>query len=388
MANWSNLPRDLLDHISKLLNFDTDILRFRSVCSSWRLSVSSPSNRLPNRVTIKPKPDTTRFPDKGAFYLSKRGIYRLSLPEDHPEKASSGSSYNGWLVKVDQDFPGVFRLLNPLSENPIDLLATPFGKNLNLMNFRIDELGKEYVLRYFGEPPCAYAGDVYLEKVVFSMTPPWGGSNGDDDGDCVIMTIHVSGKIAIFRFRDNSWTVINDLQYPFDDLIVYKETFYAVDYTGRIVVVNADLTLTEISTSVLSGESGDTKVLVELDGELLMVDRYLNLGSNVDSSTHDEAGYTTTLFTVYKFNEANKTWDEVKNLGDDRLLFVGDNCTFSASTCDFSGFQRNSIYFKDKHTSREDCISVFHLEDGSVGPYMTYNQLCSPPPSWFSSPAL
>ncbi|XP_058752467.1 uncharacterized protein LOC131625642 [Vicia villosa] len=51
MLDWSQLPKDLLQLISQKLNSDFYILRFRSLCSSWRLSIPKPHNHFPLKLS-------------------------------------------------------------------------------------------------------------------------------------------------------------------------------------------------------------------------------------------------------------------------------------------------------------------------------------------------
>ncbi|PWA96455.1 hypothetical protein CTI12_AA039330 [Artemisia annua] len=82
-------------------------------------------------------------------------------------------------------------------------------------------------------------------------------------------------------------------------------------------------------------------------------------------------------------------WVAVKDLGD-RMLFLGDNCGFSASAKDFPGCKGNCVFFTGQ--SREDDgamksrgVSVFDLETGNIGAIPNnsgYSQLFWPPPAW------
>lgn len=223
------------------------------------------------------------------------------------------------------------------------------------------------------------------------------------------MTIHVSGKLALFKFSDNAWSIIDDMPSPYDDLILYRNDFYAVDGTGRCVVVGENLRVTEIADAVFGG---DKKYLVESNGELLLVDRYLSIGSddqpfyyhrvqenevyvpNDDTFVID----TTVQFKVYKLDWVGKNWVEVKSLGGS-MLFLGDNCSFSANACDFDGMRGDCIYFTDRYfrmdqeedeAFKDHCIGVFNLEDRSIGPLASspgYSQLFWPPPPWVTLPA-
>ena len=78
------------------------------------------------------------------------------------------------------------------------------------------------------------------------------------------------------------------------------------------------------------------------------------------------------------------------------MLFVGDDCTFSASYFDLSGC-KNCIFFTDNffyiRSGEDDVfkahdIGVYHLESGSIVPladYPEYSKLFWPPPKWISS---
>ncbi|KAK9129343.1 hypothetical protein Sjap_009830 [Stephania japonica] len=376
MADWSQLPKDLLDQIARRLNYDTDILRFRSICSSWRSIASYPPHRFPNRILLNPK-STSGQPDSGCFCLSKHLILRLGLP----------GSTQGWLVKLEQSVPEKFLILNPLSDSRIRPLPQLFPNFLDLMGVQVTELGQEFVLRYTDNRPFSYTGDVYKEKVIFSSNSVW-----SDEPDFVIMTIHVSGKLALFSFRDNVWTVIDDLLSPYDDVIHHKGQFYAVDSAGRAVVIEVSNSLMtrDVAPSVFGG---DKKYLVESDGELLLVDRHIIADDESDSQSENCVMNYTVKFDVFKLDHVGEVWVEVRNLGD-RVLFLGDNCSFSAFASDLSGCRGNCIYFLEKSckSSREEDdgfnlsgIRVFDLMNGDIellSPDSVCSQFFWHPPAW------
>ncbi|XP_026393994.1 F-box protein SKIP23-like isoform X1 [Papaver somniferum] len=396
MAEWSQLLRELLYNIAKKLNSDIDVLRMRSVCSSWRSSVSYPLFYcFPNCIPIHPKVTGTSMSNLGLFYLSRRLILRLGPPESH----QTGTS---WLIKLEQDGPDMLHLLNPLTGNLVHPSYPTSPKIIDSINFQIFELAQEFVLRFTDSPPytnpSAYTGDLYMEKVVFSSNPPWSVGT-----DYAIMTIHVSGKLAVFRSIDNSWAIIDEFISPFDDVVCYKGGFYAVDSRGRAVVVNPSLTISEIAHPIYGG---DLKCLVESDGELLMVDRYLSTGLDEEpGNDHNDDPLvalsdlciteSTVCFKVYKLNQDLQTWVELKSL-DDCVLFLGDNCSFSASAHEFSGSKGSCIYYTDKFarsSNEEDGtfatdIGVFNLESGNIAPLVSNSgcsQLFWPPPAWVSN---
>jgi membrane protease subunit (stomatin/prohibitin family) len=88
---------------------------------------------------------------------------------------------------------------------------------------------------------------------------------------------------------------------------------------------------------------------------------------------------------------------EVNSFGD-RVLFLGDDCTFSALASDLSGCKGNCIFFRDNNfymTGEEgDVNGVFRdigvcdLDNGSIKPlvdYPEYSKLFWPPPDWVAS---
>ncbi|XP_010266938.1 PREDICTED: F-box protein SKIP23-like [Nelumbo nucifera] len=395
MAEWSQLPHELLELIAKQLTTYFDVLRFRAVCSTWRSAVSPRRYRLPGRFPILTNEEVTDT--SGGFYLSKRSIFRLGLPENH-RQVVAGAGSDGWLIKVEEDTPEVMHLLNPLSRNQIKPLPATFPKVLDLSEIRVSELGQEYVLQYVDYRSSGDADNLYMEKVVFSLNPAYGH-------DYMLLTIHVSGKLAMFKSGDETWTIIQDLTFPYDDVIHFKGKFYAVDHTGRTVTVDSSPAVTVIAFPVFGG---DKKFLVESEGDLLLVDMYLSVGPDDDPNNNEDEdaifGHIdsyiiekTVKFEVFKLDPGRQKWVSMKSLGD-RLLFLGDNCSFSASASDFAGCKGNCIYFTDNffHSNGEEDgapfmdhdIGVFNLEDGSIGPlasYPGYSKLFWPPPSWIAS---
>ena len=111
------------------------------------------------------------------------------------------------------------QLLNPLSRSRFDSLPDNFPKPLNLLDFRVFEFGEEYVLHYLNH--LSYLGDVgnlYMEKKVLSCLD-------DNVNDFVLLTIHVSGKLAMIKSSDKKWTIIQDMHSPYDDVILYEGNF-------------------------------------------------------------------------------------------------------------------------------------------------------------------
>ncbi|KAK8488043.1 hypothetical protein V6N11_021097 [Hibiscus sabdariffa] len=393
MADWTQLPGELLYLISKRLRTSFDVNRFRSVCSTWRSTVTSPKrHRLAPRFPVLPDEGGMANTSNG-FSLSKRIIFLLRSPNPNTETGRSTS----WVIKIEEDGSNNrVQLLNPLSRSRFDSLPENFPKIFNLLELSIVELGEEFVLSYLNH--LSYLGDagnLYMEKVVISCL-----DNNPNNG-FVLLTIHVSGKLALFKSSDKKWTIIQDMPSPYDDVILYEGNFYAVDNTGRTVLVGLDCETTEAGMPVFGG---DKKFLVESKGDLLLVDMHLSVEASEGSGFAEEnfenlAFYInerTVRFNVFKLDEVGKQWVDVKDL-DDRVLFLGDDCTFSATAEDLNVCRGNCIIFADnffyslgdEDESSERCdVGVFDLENGTIGPlhkFPQFSKLFWPPPWWTSS---
>ncbi|KAF5745790.1 F-box protein SKIP23-like [Tripterygium wilfordii] len=400
MAEWSQLPPELLDQIAKSLQAPFDHLRFRSVCSAWRSSVTPKPRRFLPGYLILPNDgisDTTF-----GFHLSKRSI--LILQSTRLGNQAERSPHPAWVIKIEEDLPDRKSLLNPLSRHRFSPLPSDFPRVLDLSGIRVCELGQEYVLHSINYKHMIGDDNLYMEKVALKWV--------SIDGDFVLLTIHVSGKLALFRSGNKRWTTINDMPSPYDDVILFKGEFLAVDNTGR--TVNVDVTGSPPVLSLVANPvfGGDKKYLVECEGQLLMVDMYLSidateggpLGFGEDFLEHLAVYMSerTVRFKVYKLDEEMLTWVVVRNLGD-KVLFLGDHSTFAASASDLSLPKGNYIFFVDNffYVSSEYSggdedgemgggrdIGVFDLESCCIGPlgnYPHYSKIFWPPPHWIFS---
>ncbi|XP_074330511.1 F-box protein SKIP23 [Apium graveolens] len=388
MAEWCNLPRELLDLISKHLDSSIDLLRFRSVCTSWRSSLHPHNPSPPSRFPILPNNGISET--TWGFYLFKRSIFFIQLP---PTLFNS-QQFPSWVIKIDQDNPQKCHLFNPLSRDEYKPLPFDFPRVLDFLGLRVCELGKEFTLQYINYRPFATsigdAGSLYSEKVAFCDVGCGGGY--------VILTIHVSGRLALLKSGDLKWTVVEDMPSPYDDVIFYKGCFYAVDSTGRSVIVDVGSERVTVKFVADSVFGGDTKMLVDGCGELFMVDKFLSVGAEDDEGIDGDEEFDcymserTVRFEVFKLDKSGEKWIKVENLGD-RIIFLGDNCAFSGLASDFVGCKGNCILFTNSNKVEDGVlksrgISVFDLESGNIGPLGNYpglSELFWPPPAWISS---
>ncbi|KAJ4715890.1 F-box protein SKIP23 [Melia azedarach] len=391
MADWSELPKDLLGLIVKHQDTSFDVFRFRQVCSTWRSSVTPKHRRLPRRFPLIPTENsvsTIPSPTFG-FCLSKRTVFLIRSPEGGDRTDSIGTS---WLIKVKEDASNRKHLLNPLKRQRFD-----FSEVLDIQNLNILEIGHEYVLNYVNYPPNSIneACNWYMEKLILMYTDKKSGLDR-----FVLLTIHVSGKLALYKSENKEWIILEHMPSPYDDVILYKGQFYAVDNTGRTVFVDHLCCYMSLVANPVFG--GDKKYLVECKGDLLLVDMYLSIDATVDSNFLNEhelqfsycMSERTVMFKVFRLNWGRKEWIEVKNLGND-VLFLGEDCVFSASAGDLSVSKGNCIIFVDNlfYLSGEDDeyrdhgVGIFDLESGCIKPLGNDPELSKlfwPPPSWIT----
>ncbi|KAK1588533.1 hypothetical protein Q3G72_024397 [Acer saccharum] len=402
MAEWSEIPEELLHQVAQSLDTSFDFFRFRTVCSTWRSSVEQKLHRLPGRFPILPNNEDDNHVNVNSsnacfgFHLSKRTVYLIRPPQTRNETESVATT-KSWLVKVEEGAPNRKRLLNPLKRHRFE-----FSEVIDIEKLSILEIGHEYVLNYINCCPNALNdGNLYMEKVVLMNL---GYSEGDFDA-FVLLTIHVSGKLAIFKSSDKKWTILQDMPSPYDDVMLYKGNFYAVDNSGRTVLIDYSSFHVSLVANPVFG--GDKKYLVECKGDLLLVDMYLSIDSgSVDSSVFDAYFMTekTVKFEAFKLDEGSKEWVNVDNLNEN-LLFLGEDCCFSASIDDLHVSKGNNVLFVDSSFilsgendegdgdghDHDVGVVVFDFENQCikpVGQYPEYSKLFWPPPSWITSTML
>jgi hypothetical protein len=376
-VDWTQLPRDILESISKNLTVYTDYLGFRAVCHTWRISVPKIPHHLPPQLPWLMLPlsqSLSHQTHRSFFDLSLLKIHLLKLPEASHRKRRCGSS-NGWLVILDET-PTIL-LLNPLTRAKLNL--PPLSTFPNVVTFNYSKIGREYALRdSFGNNysrNLTEMRDSFIKKLVLSSSPT-------RDNDFIALAIlNQTGDLAFCKNGDQAWTFIHEARFFSEDVIYYKNQFYAVDKHGKIAVCEVrgedSPRVSIIEMPPLIG--GDIYYLVNSEDELLLVTRYLDLQFD-DADPYILNGfYKTVRFEVFRMNWSGLRWERVENLGD-RILFVGDNSSFSLSASDFRGCSGNCIYYTDDYCEfNYDCgfrdydLGIFKLWDGSIEPLPCYH---------------
>jgi len=139
------------------------------------------------------------------------------------------------------------------------------------------------------------------------------------------------------------------------DICVFKDRFYAVNKIGRTVAFGPHYSVQLVVEYV---DGGDMKFLVESEGELLLVDIY-------DSHCFGFPSEDGLKLNVFRLDEKVKEWVKLTSLGD-RILFLGNGCSFSAFASDLSVVKGNCVIFIDQafHCFNDMAcgMCVFHLD--------------------------
>ncbi|CAH8262584.1 unnamed protein product [Arabidopsis lyrata] len=424
MSDWSKLPEELLGVIAARLFSMVEFKRFRSICKSWRASVSGTNKNLfLSCPLIKFKPLQCMVSSIQANeqslglrygpFLSRAAFFRVTL---------SSSRDQGWLIKSDKDLnSGKFHLLNSLSR----LALRHSCKRIDLSCKRIDL--SEFIFSEIQEAYAVLEGKLRktargFQRVFLVRVP---------GGDHRVLVIGIDGVIRYWK--DESWMRVEGQVDQFSDIELERGLTYALDTKGSVWWISSSYDISRFGPSIyknITNRSSGEKRFVRCRGVLYIVDRLIDenllkrkadsLNGNaivhiwnnfpnphivdgnanagfVDANAnlwdnngnagfmdadpvryrfavlHDDVGNVscevferdrpkTIGFKVYKMDDELVKWVEVKSLGDNAVMMATDTC-FSVLAHEFYGCLPNSIYFTDKE---KDEIKVFKLDDGSI----------------------
>ncbi|KAF5751025.1 F-box protein SKIP23 [Tripterygium wilfordii] len=387
MAQWTELPKDLLLLIAKTLETQIDYLRFRSVCPSWRSSAPPKPRALLGHFSVSDNPSTC----SNNYHVSKRTIYIVELPErTHQNQTPS----HQWLIKVEEDVSGRMHLLHPLFNSFFKTLPANFPRVMDLLNTRVLQLGDEYVRQCrtnyspSNGPLKGTRQFLHIGKVAFM------GLSCNNDDDYVLLGPSSSGGLTMFSSRDNQWTAMGDHRLNYVDVTAFHGKFYAIEKRGMTSII--DPCCPSKFTSFKSLRLGDDtkQFLVESSGDLLLVD--MNVSAWVRQYWDFKPMDNNCIFSFTVFKLDGQKWEPVKSLGDS-VLFLSDYSTFSASASDVSGVQGNCIIFsygsfmyieEEDDQSKRSSTYIFDLENDNVkcaNEKPEYSKLFWPPPDWVTS---
>jgi hypothetical protein len=391
-ADWSNLPKDLLYHISECIDNEIDLIRFRSICSTWRSS-SIPNhhtNILPFkfpllRYVLNTESDSDEDFSDSIYdyeffdindanfpfsYLSKRSIFLIKPPQ---QQQQDQTLIRPWLVRITQNSTGKTKIFQPNTAFDSIFLPIHYSNMFDFNELSILHIGTDFII---DKDDVTFPDTDYLNPdAVLAVT-----CNGKKP--LVLGALcFVTPRPMLFRGNDERWIPIYSSTY-YGDICVFKGRIYAVNVFGRTVLVGPESSVELVQPSVADATQ---KLLVESEGKLLLVnmhDSYPNF-FGIDLFQLDEK--ENKWVRLMDFDEKKNEWVKLRDIGD-RVLFLGSGCSFSAYASELSLPKGNCVVFIDDsvlcigNVGHGNC--VFHLDQdrlSHMSEYPEYFNLFYPP---------
>ncbi|XP_030535875.1 putative F-box protein At5g60060 [Rhodamnia argentea] len=347
---WSDLPPELLSLIGMRLHTRMDVLRFRSVCSSFRSSVPP----LPHDALRLP----FRLPRlrRSALFLHESTVYAVETPD------GSASSRAQWLLKLEESELGHRRILSLFSQRRILNMPGKFPKVLDSLQVRIVEICREYTFGYGGRSGGLVQG---IQKVVTHPDCVWSDLNR-----CWVYFIDEGGQLGYCKYGDEDWSYLDD-PHRFDDIVVYEGKVCVVDQFGSVSQIDSSFRLRSFSMPIygdgLRSCSGSRKDLVVSSDGLYVVDRDIRQCGRPESDPLCNENMWTSDFRVYRLDRQCGRWEEVRSLGNS-AFFLCKLCSFAVSARELGGCDGNCIYYAEDAYSycSPEKVRVYSLADRSI----------------------
>ncbi|XP_058762299.1 F-box protein SKIP23-like [Vicia villosa] len=367
MADWTMLPKELLQLISEKLNSQFYLIRFRSVCSSWRFSIPKPHNLFPFNL-----PQFSDSNDSDIHKLFKDSIFLIKPPTTSNQQ----TLYRPWLVRISPTSTGKFKSCHPIL--PHSLIIPSYPRVLDFSQLSVFNIGHMYIQ---GITQYPYLSTIAYHQYDKSVAAFQGGRPLD-----ILTRRNDSRELMMFRCGDDHWTKINNVAESRRDICIFKGRPCVTDETGRTVMIGSDLSVHLVAEPVFDGD-GDINIIVENESELLLIHKYED--DDYDGYDDDYDGDEPVRIDVFRLNQTEKKWVKLANLGD-RVLFLGQGYSFTACASDL-GFDNGNFVIYCNHYDNvfgDTALSVYHLDQRQTFPlsdYPDYIKWFRPPPEWIIS---
>ncbi|KAJ3706241.1 hypothetical protein LUZ61_009946 [Rhynchospora tenuis] len=319
LVDWSGLPVDLLQEISKKLHDILDFVYFRAVCKKWRAatSISDLPPQLPwlleHRDNLEgSKGETLRF-----YSIFSDKILTIHCP------LARGKHLLG-------PTQGYLYAFNLSQHNLAHSLLNPFSN---------DEVTIE--IRRHSDPYMVCMGS-------------------DPIGDYLTFNDYFSKMVGIYQPCTCEW---NYVELPLhvshvDGLACFKGKFYMNEpKTGNTVVVNIASGSSFVIPPPKTLDSSDQVYFVESTGNILRIVKHMDESSEYLN------------FHIYQLDvkAENDQWRWVKtnNIGN-QTLFLDWCSSISITAIPSTGLRGNCVYYIERDLKPFDEVYKYNIEDGQT----------------------
>ncbi|KAL3720610.1 hypothetical protein ACJRO7_005430 [Eucalyptus globulus] len=346
----ADLPTEILSMIGDRLDTRMDVLRFRSVCSSFRSSIPAPGRPEDSRFPLRIQPD---------LFLRACTVYALETPD-----GAGGSGRARWLLMLEELELGRMRILSLYSQRRIAHMLHKFPKVLDSRQSRMVEICRQYALDYRGTT----RGRLFqgVQKVV--MHPD---GVGPDSDQCSVYFIDERGRLGFWKHGDESWSYLvvdGRRRCRYSDVVVYDGKVWVVDSVGQILQLHKSFRLRSFSLPIydIGGRRRRrrrfqcfSRHLVVSGGDLYIVCRYSSDGPCSRGSPEKTSHYE-----VFRLDQRRARWEEVRSLSDSAFFLCNRRCSFAVSASELDGHgDGNCIYRAEKNCNS---FEVFDLANRSL----------------------
>ncbi|KAI3426622.1 DUF295 domain-containing protein [Psidium guajava] len=321
---WSDLPPEILSMIGTRVQTRMDLVRLRGVCSSFRSSIPL-SRRFPLRIPHLPGFD---------LFLRQSTVYTVDTPAD-----GAASGRVRWLLKLEESELREMRI-----RRPIVSLRHKFPELLDSLQFRINEICREYTLEYGGGTGGPVRG---VQKVVVHPDCVW-----TDLDQCLVYFIDEKRRLCYWKYGDEKWS---HLGWGYDDIVVHQGKVCVVHKSGVVSRIDSASELESVSPPIdrCSCRRCHGKRLVVSSGDLYVVERCFT-----------PFRMRTCDFRVHRLDQQRGRWEEVRSLGDS-VFFLCKFCTFAVSAHELDWYKGGCIYYTKRaffYGSRDNA-TLFNVAD-------------------------
>ncbi|XP_019085126.1 PREDICTED: F-box/kelch-repeat protein At1g64840-like [Camelina sativa] len=326
-SDWSLLPEEILQIISKYVEDCFDVVHARSVCNSWRSTFPFPSSLLRPSYSL-PTFDEVTLESKDLCTLEKVPLF-LFRPRAPTIAANSSLSSQYFLGGIGRDDHHM-DLPSPLQCSVKVQIQGYDPALMNMVDCQILSLGHQY--RLISWEPKGYRGVAFLPL------------NKEGRRGEFVVILNYTNVLLVLTSAEMKWKRLENVPVGSvcSDLGTFRGRFYA-SFLARSTFIIDPYSL-EVTLLMPSPPKPLNYLVASGDDELFLVEVTIPMFEEIDFSR----------FTcrVSRLDEECSKWVEVRDLGD-RLLFIGHFGNVSCSgkeLPDGCGLSGNSIVFTSEPT--------------------------------------